>query len=234
MSARVDAPTRWGAVLFDLDGTLLDTAPDMAGALNRLRAEEGREALPFGRIRPVVSHGAVRLVALGFPEAQGGEFERLRLRFLELYSRDLCSHTRLFPGIDPLLAQFEDDALPWGIVTNKPAWLTDPLVATLELTGRTCCVVSGDTLAERKPHPLPLLHAARLAGVPAERCVYVGDAERDIVAGRAAGMQTVVAGWGYFDVEDDPRAWAPTGIAQCPAELTEWLALRHDTRVAVP
>jgi phosphoglycolate phosphatase len=225
---------RAAAVLFDLDGTLLDTAPDMAGALNRLRTEEGRDPLPFARVRPVVSHGALRLVALGFPEAQGNEFERLRLRFLKLYSQDLCSHTRLFPGLDRLLAQFEADGLPWGIVTNKPAWLTDPLVAALGLTDRACCIVSGDTVAERKPHPLPLLHAAQVTGVAAGRCVYVGDAERDIVAGRAAGMQTIVAGWGYFDVEDDPLAWAPTGIAQRPAQLTDWLELRHEALVVVP
>ncbi len=222
------------AVLFDLDGTLLDTAPDMAGALNRLRTEEGRDTLPFAKVRPVVSHGAARLVALGFPEAQGDEFERLRQRFLQLYSLDLCSHTRLFPGLDGLLARFEADGLPWGIVTNKPAWLTDPLVTALGLDGRACCIVSGDTVAERKPHPLPLLHAAQVIGVAAGRCVYVGDAERDIVAGRAAGMQTVVAGWGYFDVEDDPQAWAPTGIAQRPAQLTEWLDLRHEAPVVVP
>jgi phosphoglycolate phosphatase len=119
-------------------------------------------------------------------------------------------------------------------VTNKPAWLTDPLVAALGLTDRACCIVSGDTVAERKPHPLPLLHAAQVTGVAAGRCVYVGDAERDIVAGRAAGMQTIVAGWGYFDVEDDPLAWAPTGIAQRPAQLTDWLELRHEAPVVVP
>ncbi|MGB5102393.1 MAG: phosphoglycolate phosphatase [Steroidobacteraceae bacterium] len=216
----------YAALLLDLDGTLLDTAPDMGGALNRLRVERGREPLPSNVFRPVVSHGAARLVALGFPDATGDAFERLRLRFLELYAQNLAGHTRLFPGIDEVLTELEDRGLPWGIVTNKPAWLTDPLLEALALTHRAACVVSGDTLPERKPHPLPLLHAAALAGVPPERCVYVGDAERDIQAGRAAGMATVVAAYGYLSVDDDPRSWQPTGIVAEPADLRGWMAPR--------
>jgi len=214
---------RHAALLLDLDGTLLDTAPDMGGALNRLRAEHGREPLPAASIRPVVSHGAMRLVALGFPEATGDEFERLRLRFLDLYAANLAVGTRLFPGFATVLATLEARGLPWGIVTNKPGWLTDPLLAALDLGRRAACAVSGDTVAERKPHPLPLQHAARLLGVPAERCVYVGDAERDIQAGRAAGMTTIVAAYGYLSAEDDPLRWEPHGIVQAPGELLSWL-----------
>ena len=219
----------YDALLLDLDGTLLDTAPDMGGALNRLRAEHGREPLPAETIRPVVSHGAMRLVALGFPEASGDEFERLRLRFLDIYSAHLAVDTRLFPGFEELLAELEVRGVPWGVVTNKPAWLTDPLLATLGLAGRAACAVSGDTVAERKPHPLPLLHAAGLVGVPPARCVYVGDAERDIQAGRAAGMTTVVAAYGYLSAEDDPLRWQPHGIVDSPAGLLEWL-VRADSR----
>ncbi|HEX9207079.1 MAG TPA: phosphoglycolate phosphatase [Steroidobacteraceae bacterium] len=219
--------SRAAAVLFDLDGTLLDTAPDMVGALNRLRAEEGREPLPFDAVRASVSHGALRLTRVGFPEAEGAEFERLRLRFLQVYAAHLALETTLFPGMAEVLQQFEDEGLPWGVVTNKPAWLTDPLLAQLGLAQRACCIVSGDTVAERKPHPLPLLHAAQVTGVDPRRCVYVGDAERDIVAGRAAGMQTVVAAYGYLGAEDDPAAWAPHGIIHRPEQVTAWLDLQH-------
>jgi phosphoglycolate phosphatase len=214
---------RHEALLLDLDGTLLDTAPDMGGALNRLRAEHGREPLPGASIRPVVSHGAMRLVALGFPEASGDEFERLRLRFLEIYAANLAVGTRLFPGFEAVLATLESRGLPWGIVTNKPGWLTGPLLEALDLGRRAACAVSGDTVSERKPHPLPLLHAARLLGVAAERCVYVGDAERDIQAGRAAGMTTVVAAYGYLSADDDPLRWDPHGIVQAPGELLAWV-----------
>ena len=211
------------ALLLDLDGTLLDTAPDMGGALNRLLVEANREPLPLASIRPVVSHGAIRLVSLGFPEASGADFERLRLRFLDLYSQNLADRTQLFAGIEPVLEELERLGLPWGVVTNKPGWLTDPLLAALDLDRRAGCVVSGDTVAERKPHPLPLLHAAAMIGVAPACCVYVGDAERDIQAGRAAGMTTVVAAYGYLSVDDDPAAWQPTGIVAEPIELLEWI-----------
>ena len=213
------------ALLLDLDGTLLDTAPDMGGALNLLRLEHGLEPLPAATIRPVVSHGSARLVTLGFPAATGDEYERLRLRFLEIYSRNLSGNTRLFPGVEVLLAELERFALPWGIVTNKPGWLTDPLLEALDLGRRAACVVSGDTLPERKPHPMQLLHAARVVGVPPERCVYAGDAERDIQAGRAAGMTTVVATYGYLSADDDPFGWQPSGVVSEPTQLLEWMDL---------
>jgi len=213
------------ALLLDLDGTLLDTAPDMGGALNRLRGESGLAPLPAAVIRPVVSHGAMRLVKLGFPQAEGDEFERLRLRFLELYSQFLAVDTQLFPGIEAVLAELEERAIPWGVVTNKPGWLTDPLMAALGLDRRAACVVSGDTVAERKPHPLPLLHAAERIGLAPSDCLYVGDAERDIQAGRAAGMTTVVAAYGYIASDDEPERWDPTGIVEHPLELLDWIGL---------
>ena len=214
------------ALLLDLDGTLLDTAPDMGGALNLLRAEHGLEPLPPATIRPVVSHGAMRLVSLGFPDATGDSFEALRLRFLQLYAQNLALGTRLFPGFEAVLDDLEARGVPWGVVTNKPGWLTDPLLAALGLDRRAACAVSGDTVAERKPHPLPLLHAARLVGVAPERCVYVGDAERDIQAGRAAGMTTVVAAYGYIAADEDPRQWQPHGVVREPRELLVWVDQR--------
>jgi phosphoglycolate phosphatase len=226
--------TRAHAILFDLDGTLLDTAPDMIGALNLLRQEEGLEPLPFVGVRSSVSHGAVRLITVGFPSAQGDEFERLRQRFLALYSENLAVGTRLFAGLEPVLSAFEAEGLPWGIVTNKPGWLTDPLLEQLGLATRACCVVSGDTVNERKPHPLPLLHAAAVTGVSPDHCVYVGDAERDIVAGRGAGMQTVVAAYGYLAEHDHPETWNADGIIERPEDVLNWLTLRHCESMAAP
>jgi phosphoglycolate phosphatase len=218
--------TRAQAILFDLDGTLLDTAPDMIGALNRLRREESLAPLPPAAVRSSVSHGAVRLISVGFPEARDEEFERLRLRFLRIYSENLADGTCLFPGLEDVLRRLEAEGMPWGVVTNKPGWLTDPLLTQLGLSQRACCVVSGDTVAERKPHPLPLLHAASVAGVAPERCVYVGDAERDIQAGRAAGMTTVVAAYGYIAADEDPRQWQPHGVVREPRELLAWIDQR--------
>jgi phosphoglycolate phosphatase len=218
---------RAAAILFDLDGTLLDTAPDMIGALNRLRVEHDRAPLPLAEARAHVSHGALRLVRLGFPDVHDDGLEPLRQRFLELYAANLADGTCLFPGIDHVLATLEAERLPWGVVTNKPGWLTDPLLERLGLYERACCVVSGDTVAERKPHPLPLLHAARATGVSPAHCVYVGDAERDIVAGRAAGMQTVVAAYGYLSPEDRPLLWNPHGVVDRPEDLLDWVTLRH-------
>jgi len=217
------------ALLLDLDGTLLDTAPDMGGALNRLRDEEGLGPLAPATIRQVVSHGAVRLVTLGFPAARGEEFERLRRRFLELYARNLADHTRPFPGLLAVLEALERRAVPWGVVTNKPGWLTDPLLSELGLAHRAGCVVSGDTVAERKPHPLPLLHAARLIGVAPQECLYVGDAERDIQAGRAAGMTTLVAMYGYIGADEDPASWRAHGMIEQPAQLLAWMGVARET-----
>lgn len=213
-------------VLFDLDGTLLDTAPDMARALNRLRVDEGLEELPYERIRPHVSHGALRLVRLAFGDPDAARFEDLRRRFLDLYRHDIAGQTRLFKGFDDVLSVLESAGFRWGIVTNKPGWLTVPLLELLGLAARSGCIVSGDTLAERKPHPLPLLHAAALLGLTPDECVYVGDAERDVQAARNAGMIPLVAGFGYLDVGEDPVAWQPDAVFRQPTDLLEWLGLQ--------
>jgi 2-phosphoglycolate phosphatase len=194
-------------VLFDLDGTLLDTAPDMGGALNELLVEHGAQPLPAALIRPWVSNGAAALVRLGFGAVDPVRHEHLRLRFLELYARRLAYETRLFPGGDALLTALESAGVPWGIVTNKPGWLTDPLLESLGLAARAGVVISGDTLPEKKPHPAPLwLAAERLAVAPAA-IAYLGDAERDMVAARAAGMRAVAATWGYIDPVAGHGGW---------------------------
>ncbi|HEX9706310.1 MAG TPA: phosphoglycolate phosphatase [Steroidobacteraceae bacterium] len=214
-------------VLLDLDGTLLDTAQDMAQALNRLRAAEGLEELPFERIRPLVSHGAPRLIRFGFGEPDPANYEILRTRFLDFYRAALAVHTRLFAGFDEVLDAIERAGMRWGIVTNKPGWLTNPLLEELGLAARCGCIVSGDTLAERKPHPMPLLHAAALLRLEPRACVYLGDAERDVQAARNAGMIPLVAGFGYLNEGEDPAAWQPEAVLGRPEDLLHWLGLRE-------
>ncbi len=212
------------AVLFDLDGTFADTAPDMARALNLLLEVEGRAPLPFATIRPHVSHGGRGLVRLGFGLEPGEpHYDRLRQRFLDLYQADLARETRLFPGILELLSALDGRGLPWGIVTNKPGWLTDPLLRTLGCYDRAACVVSGDTTPHTKPHPEPLRHACRQIGVAPARTWYVGDAERDIAAGRAAGTRTLVALFGYLGETDCPRIWGADGLIAQPTDILGWI-----------
>jgi phosphoglycolate phosphatase len=213
-------------VLLDLDGTLLDTAPDMAHALNRLRAAEGLEVLPFDRIRPLVSHGAPRLIRFAFDDPEPARYDELRLRFLDFYRGAIAVHTRVFAGFEDVLVAIERAGMRWGIVTNKPGWLTMPLLEQLGLAARSGCVVSGDTLTERKPHPMPLLHAASLLGVEPRQCVYLGDAERDVQAARNAGMIPLVAGFGYLNDDEDPATWQPDAVIGRPDELLDWLGLR--------
>lgn len=211
-------------VLFDLDGTLLDTAPDLAAALNTVLQENHRQALPYAAIRPVVSHGGMALIQLGFRlEPSHPDFEPLRRRLLEVYRAQLSALTRPFPGIEALLETLESRGLNWGVVTNKPAWLTDPLLRDLGLFERAACVVSGDTLQERKPHPAPMLHACAQAGSAPGQCVYIGDAQRDIEAGRNAGMHTLVALFGYIQEGDEPYSWGASDTLGEPGDLLAWL-----------
>jgi len=210
-------------VLFDLDGTLLDTALDMTEALNALRAQEGLGALSNETVRCQVSHGGHALVRLGFGTLPPEEHEVMRTRLLSIYRQQLAKHTQLFEGGDEMLTEIERRGISWGIVTNKPGWLTDPLLIEVNLHKRARAVVSGDTLAERKPHPLPLLHAAATMGVEPAHCVYVGDAERDMQAAQAAGMYALVAGFGYLGDEDRADTWFSHGWLHTPLDLIHWL-----------
>ncbi len=213
------------AVLFDLDGTLLDTAPDMVGALDELRAEHTLEPMDFAAARAHVSNGALGLLRAGFAHLDDDGREALRDRYLALYERRLCQATGLFPGMAAVLDALDAVGRPWGVVTNKPGYLTEPLLAGLQLRSRCACVVSGDTLARRKPHPDPLLHAAERLALPAEQTAYVGDASRDIEAGRAAGMRTVAAVYGYIQPGDDPTDWGADHQVSHPREILALLSV---------
>jgi phosphoglycolate phosphatase len=210
------------AVLFDLDGTLADTAADLGHVLNLQRMARGLAALPLERVRPVVSQGARGLLRVGFgltPEQEG--YPAMRDEFLELYAANLVRHTRLFDGMGEVLGALETRGLAWGVVTNKLARFTHPLLAALGIADRAGCVISGDTCSRAKPHPDPLLEAARRLGVEAAACVYVGDDERDVQASRAAGMVSVVALYGYLGENTDPLAWRADATIQRPADVLE-------------
>jgi phosphoglycolate phosphatase len=211
-------------LLFDLDGTFADTAPDMAQALNLLLERHGRAPLPFPSIRPHVSHGARALVRIGFDLEPGDDgYEDRRREYLGIYADHLVRDTAPFPGIPELIEALESRRIPWGIVTNKPSWLTDPLMAALHLDKRAACVVSGDTAARPKPHPDPILHACRLIRRRPRDCWYVGDAKRDIAAGLAAGTGTLAALFGYLGDGDDPSSWGAHGMIREPLEILDWL-----------
>ena len=211
------------AVLFDLDGTLIDTAPDMGGALNNLLIEEKRQPLPLEHLRPYVSQGGLVLTRIGFgAHVDECEIEPLRQRFLQHYRAIVADNSRLFDGFDEVLHELERRGTPWGIVTNKPEWLTHPLLEGLDLAHRTAVVIGGDTLPNRKPHPQPLQEAAARIGVDCRGCVYIGDDERDIVAGRAASMKTLVAAYGYIEDATAIPAWQADGVIDAPTDL-----LRH-------
>lgn len=212
------------AVLFDLDGTLADTAPDLGLALNLLRERHGLPPLAQGTIRPYASHGTRGLFEIGFGlTPDDARFEPMREEYLTLYTANLCLHTRLFPGMTQLLDELEARSIAWGVVTNKPARFTEPLLEQLGLAGRAACIVSGDSCAHPKPHPEPLLCASRKTGAPPAGCLFVGDAERDIEAARAAGMKALVAAYGYLGAEDRPESWGADGIIRLPAEILDYL-----------
>jgi 2-phosphoglycolate phosphatase len=227
------------AVLFDLDGTLLDTAPDLVFALNGALAEAGLPACPKDEVKPYISGGARAMLRYalaakpdtgnlfccarpGLPEDEE-EFDRLLHRVWNIYQAHLTDRTTFFDGMETVLDTLDERGLPWGIVTNKTRRFTDPLAEALNLSARTVCIVSGDTTAEKKPHPLPLLEASRRLGLEPGRCVYVGDAAKDMEAGRRAGMTTLAALYGYIAADDEPGAWGADGALARPLDLLDWL-----------
>lgn len=207
------------AVLFDLDGTLVDTAPDLVRILDDMIACHGAPALPYEKSRSVVSNGSLGLVKLGFPAAEGDELSALQAEFLERYDNDVFRDSRVFPGLDTLLDSLDDAGRRWGIVTNKPERMTHKLLDALALNHRAASVVCGDTLPERKPHPAPLLLASEQTGVEPGRTIYVGDALRDIEAGRAAGMSTIAVAYGYIVDGDSAHDWSADFTAANTGEL---------------
>ncbi len=211
-------------ILFDLDGTLLDTAPDLAFALNAVLQEQQRPPLPFSKIRPHISHGGEALVRLGFNLAEGDPASKpLHTRLVEIYSAHIADHTKPFDGMLETLNTLDKKGINWGIVTNKPANLTMPLLEKFKFACHSACNICGDTLEEKKPHPAPLLYACELMQILPENCVYVGDAQRDIEAGQRAGMRTLIASYGYFRQEDHPETWGATGSIQQPLALLDWI-----------
>ena len=207
-------------VLFDLDGTLIDTAPDMANALNILLQEEDKSPLSFEVIRPVVSNGSIALVNLGFgDQVEEHKLMYLKERYLEIYQEKLCIDSTLFNGMNKLLDEIENKGMNWGVVTNKPAWLTDPLMEQIGLADRAACIVSGDTTKNRKPHPEPMYHACINAGSKPYQCIYIGDAKRDIDAGKNAGMKTVIAAYGYIGAWEDINDWQANEIIEKPEDI---------------
>lgn len=222
-----EGPLDIDAVLFDLDGTLVDTAPDLAAAVNRLRRARGLPDMPLDVLRQYASAGARGLIgaALGFAPDHD-DYPGLRDTFLEHYAANLCIDSVLFENIADVLAAIEQRQLPWGIVTNKAARFTTPLLEALAMSSKPGVVICGDTTPHAKPHPAPLIAAAKALGVAPARCLYVGDAERDVAAGLAAGMQTIVARYGYIAAHDQPDLWQAHGHITNPRELIAWLPVR--------
>lgn len=217
------------SVLFDLDGTLLDTAPDLAFALNSLLQKNNRPPLPFELIRPRAGHGGKALIKLGFAiDETHSEFISLWKELLEIYSLHLTRETNLFPGMQQVLDFVEQQQLSWGIITNKPGWLTEPLLKKLNLMDRTCCVISGDTLPQRKPHPEPLLHACRLIPCNTSEAIYIGDTEHDIQAAKSAGLPALLAMFGYLSSDDQPHLWNADEYLQQPTDIIIWLKIHCD------
>jgi len=208
------------AVLFDLDGTFADTAPDLGYALNVQLQARGRDPLAIDQIRRVASSGARGLLGLGFGLSPGdAEYEALSTECLNLYAANLCRETRLFPGIEELLQVIEARGMSWGIVTNKASRFTLPLLRLLCVGSRAGCIVCGDSAAHRKPHPAPLLMAADTLGIDPLACIYLGDDERDMIAGRSAGMRVAVAEYGYLGLGNPPQLWQADVRIAHPLEL---------------
>jgi N-acetyl-D-muramate 6-phosphate phosphatase len=211
------------AVLFDLDGTFADTAPDLCSALNRMRSARKLPPLPVEATRPVTSMGARGLLGVGFGMAPGHpDYEAMKEEFLRLYEADLCRHSALFPGMAELVDTLEARGLRWGIVTNKAERFALPLLDLLQYGQRAACIVGGDTTGKLKPHPAPLLAASRIMAISPGHCLYVGDDRRDIEAGRAAGMRTVAVSYGYLN-GSTPTDWGADAVIDHPGEIIKLL-----------
>jgi len=221
------------AVLFDLDGTLVDTAPDMARTVNQMRERRGLAPVPTLQVRPHVSNGARGMIIAAFGiTTEHPEFQGMREEFLELYAGNLCIDSRLFDGMEELLGDLEAGGIAWGVVTNKFERFARPLMEGLDLSSRLAVVVGGDTCPRPKPFPDPLLHAAATMGVAPMNTLYVGDDVRDVQAARAAGMPVVVAGYGYLGDGTPPNMWGADAVLDSPAGIGEWIRAYAGRRAA--
>lgn len=210
------------ALLIDLDGTLIDTAIDLVESLQILLARHGRERIDYSLARPAVPNGSAAIVKVGFSDIEDtDEFEKLRLELLEIYQQQLTQNPDLFEGLDEVLQAWEATGKPWGIVTNKPRFLTEPLLQHAGINKRIKILVCGDDLAQRKPHSLPLTHAAEQLGLAPQDCIYLGDDQRDVVACRAAQMPVLVAAYDYIPAGESPADWNADGLVEHPSELLE-------------
>jgi len=210
-------------ILFDLDGTLVDTAPDFLHALNKIRVEENLDPLPLEIVRATVSHGMQSIITLGFGTVKNDPHnDTLYHRVLKTYRECSGLYATPFPGMLPLLNYLDAHHIPWGVVTNKPAVLAEALLERLQLKSRAACIVGGDTVAHAKPHPEPLFYACRQIGVAPEQCVYIGDAERDIQAGNSAGMTTIAALFGYIENEAEAEQWGAHHTIHHADEIKPW------------
>lgn len=209
------------AALFDLDGTLLDSAPDFVATCARMLATRGLPPITLEQLRPQVSKGARAMLSVAFAHLESAGREALVPEFLAIYREELGRHSRAFDGVDAMLQALEQAGSVWGIVTNKPEYLSREILPQLGWQERCAVLIGGDTLAEKKPHPLPLQVAAERIGIPIADCVYVGDDERDIIAARAAGMPSIAALWGYRLDEEQPESWRADRICQDVAELLQ-------------
>lgn len=211
-------------VLFDLDGTLVDTAPDLMRCLNRALTRHGFAEVSHETVKPFISFGARAMIAASLNESINTRIEEaLLVTMLDYYEHHIADHSVFFAGIEDTLNMIETQGLKWGVVTNKRERFTNPLMAALNLTGRASCIVSGDTTAFAKPHPEPMLAACSQAGVKPEQCVYIGDASHDIAAGQNANMKTLAARYGYLKPGDRPETWGADAVIESPAQITEWI-----------
>lgn len=216
-------------LLFDLDGTLVDTAPDMANALNLILKKYRRAPVSYDEVRTTISKGSQALIKLGFGDQESeNRLNALQQEYLEIYSQHLYHGSHIFAGVEHVLQTLEQNGIGWGVVTNKPGWLAEPLMEMLGLFDKAACVVSGDTLKKRKPHPDQLLHACQLLNQRTDQCVYIGDDERDIQAADAANMTSIIALYGYIHKNETPENWGTPHTINAPREIIDWLQQHTD------
>jgi phosphoglycolate phosphatase len=213
-------------VLFDLDGTLVDTAPDLIACLNQALSLHGYPQVDYAQVKPFISWGAMPMIRHAVSDVDEAIHEQILDSMLTQYQNNIALHSRFFEGIELALSRIEELGLKWGVVTNKRQRFTDPLMEAMKLSQRAACIVSGDTTANSKPHPEPMLYACQLAGVEPQHCLYMGDAEHDIVAGRSAQMTTFAALYGYLKTGDQPHNWGADELIEHPRQLIDWIEAR--------